>query len=250
MEPYLIRGEYKVVQVLYAEPDYAALCAVDIQDREKPQVLLNVYEGGWLRRYVRLYDKLRGCTALRRVFIEKGSLVAVFPYEQGESIDAVFQRGVPLEWELRLAAANDLLTQTLRMADYPPELVCPILFSEQVRVFRQERRLALRWLVRPVKGTLNQREILLLLNDQLKKLLLHRWGSPLAEREFMRELASGRLSSMVEVYSCWKEAYPRIRKEYEKLDSMLAVTRFLRLLRINIKDALRQMKEERRKGAV
>ena len=42
MEPVLIREQYKVVQVLYAQKDYAALQAVDIQDREKTPYLLNV----------------------------------------------------------------------------------------------------------------------------------------------------------------------------------------------------------------
>ena len=250
MEPYLIRGEYKVVQVLYAEPDYAALCAVDIQDREKPQVLLNVYEGGYLRRYVRLYDRIRKFPALKRVFVEKQSLVAVFPYEQGSCIDDVFQRGAAVDWEFRLAAANDLMIQTLRMLDCPPEIVCPTLLSEQVRVFPGGRRLSLRWLIRPMEGALNEREILLLLRDQLKKILLHRWDSPLSEREFLREMDSGRLDGMVEVYSRWKEVSPGIRAEYEKLTSMTAVGRFLRLVRVNLKDLLRQWKEERRRGAV
>ena len=250
MEPYLIRGEYKMVQVLYAEPDYAALCAVDIQDREKPQVLLNVYEGSCLRRFIRAYDKIKKCPALKRVFIEKESLVAVFPFEQGQGIDSVFQRGAELDWKFRLSAASDLMEQALRMADYPPEVICPMLLSEQVRVFPQERRLALQWLIHPMEETLNGREAALLLNDQLRKLLLRRWDSPMAERKFLRELASGRQSTVLEMYACWKKACPELRAEYEKMDSMLAVGRFLRLLRVNFKDALQRMKEERRKGAM
>ncbi len=250
MEPYLIRGQYKVVQVLYAEPDYAALGAVDIQDREKPQVLLNVYEGSCLRRFIRAYDKIKKCPALKRVFIEKESLVAVFPFEQGQDIDSVFQRGVKLDWKFRLSAAGDLMEQALRMADYPPEVVCPMLLSEQVRVFPQERRLVLRWLIRPMEETLNEREVAMLLDDQLRKLLLRRWDSPISERKFLRELGSGRAGTVLEMYACWKKACPEIRAEYEKIASMLAVGRFLWLLRVNFKDALQRMKEEWRKGTV
>ncbi|MGN0706437.1 MAG: hypothetical protein ACI4JC_00340 [Faecalibacterium sp.] len=247
MGPLLIRERYKVVQVLDAAPDYAALCAVDIRQREKPQVLLNVYEGACLRKYLRLYQGLQDCPAFQGAFIERGALVAVFPMEKGVGIDEVFQRGLAVPWELRLAAADDLMAQALRLSELPPELACPTLLSGQVRVFPQERRLALRWLVRPMDCALNERELLLLLGDQLHKLLLPRWDAPQTERDFLCEMEAGRFSCMVDLYAHWRALLPRLREEYETLEAMHTLSRFLRLAKRNGKDAFRKALSHRRR---
>lgn len=249
MEPLLIRERYKVVQVLDAAPDYAALCAVDIRQREKPQMLLNVYEGACLRKYLRLYEGLQGCPAFRGAFVERGGLIAVFPMERGVGIDEVFQRGIAVPWEFRLAAADDLMEQALELSALPPELACPTLLSGQVRVFPQERRLALRWLVRPMDCALNERELLLLMGDQLHKLLLPRWDAPPTERDFLQELETGRFSGMVDLYARWRELLPRLREEYETLNAMHTLPRFLRLAKRNGKDTFQKVLSHRRREA-
>jgi len=65
MEALLIKERYKVTHVLYAQENYAALEAVDIQSREKLTCLLNVYEGAYCKPYIRVFHALRNCDAYR-----------------------------------------------------------------------------------------------------------------------------------------------------------------------------------------
>ena len=95
METMLICERYKVVRVIARRSDYALLEAVDISDRETPTCLLNLYEGELLRKYARICSGIRkeDCPAFRGMFLERGTLVAVFDYSTGEPIDNLFCRG-------------------------------------------------------------------------------------------------------------------------------------------------------------
>ena len=55
MDGILIRERYKVVQVLWRAENYAAVEAVDIQERENPTLLMNLYGGELLHRYGEIY---------------------------------------------------------------------------------------------------------------------------------------------------------------------------------------------------
>ena len=49
----------------------------------------------------------------------------------------------------------------------------------------------------PPLEEMDRRELVLLLSDQIKKVLIHRWDSPMEERRFVRELCSGEETSAV-----------------------------------------------------
>jgi len=248
MEPVLIREQYKVVQVLYAQKDYAALQAVDIQDREKTPYLLNVYEGEYLKPYLRCFHELRGCKAYREMFVWKNHLVAVFAYREGLDIDQMFFKGARLDWRLRLTAAQTLFRQALAMWDFPPQVSCAALLSENIRVFREERMLAVNYAVRPL-GELERRELVFLLSDQIQKILLHRWDSPLEERRFVRELCTGAEQSAVGAYGRWTAAEPAIRAAYERIEKKGTLGRFLYLLFMNLRDWVQTRFRKRRGGS-
>ena len=91
----LIRGRYKVIQVLRVQENYAAVRTVDIQDRERPGRLVNLYEGPLLHRYGPVYMNLdRGeCPQLREFFLEGSTLAAVFDNPGGQPVDRVFFMG-------------------------------------------------------------------------------------------------------------------------------------------------------------
>lgn len=235
MEPLLIRERYKVIQVLYAEENYAALQAVDIQDREKTPYLLNVYEGDYLKIYLRCFHELRGCGAYREMFVWENHLVAVFAYWEGLDIDQVFYKGAQLDWRLRLVAAQALFHQALAMWEFPPQVSCAALLSENIQVFQEKQLLAMNYAVRPL-GELERRELVFLLSDQIQKVLLHRWDSPLEERRFVRELRTGTEQSSVAVYGKWTAAEPSIRAAYERIESKSALGRWLYLLFMNLRD--------------
>ena len=84
MDGILIRERYKVVQVLWRAENYAAVEVVDIQERENPSLLVNLYGGELLHRYGEIYAGMKDCPAFRGMFLEDGALAAVFqPPGQG-----------------------------------------------------------------------------------------------------------------------------------------------------------------------
>ena len=93
MDAILIRSRYKVTHIQYAQDQYAALQAVDLESREKREYLLNVYEGELVKSYVDSFDRLRHCAAYHGLFMDQGNLVALFDAVGGTPID---QGAVPL----------------------------------------------------------------------------------------------------------------------------------------------------------
>ena len=235
MKTLLIRERYKVICALYAEESYAALQAVDIQSREKKPCLLNVYEGAQLKRYIRCFHDLHNCDSYLEMFIWKESLVTVFEYRKGRSIDQVFFKGATVDWPFRLRAAQALFHQALSMAAFPPEISCAALLSDNIQVFPEEKGLWINYEIHPLEE-MNERELVFLLTDQIQKVLPCRWDSPRRERRFVRELCTGSDHSVAAVYGKWVAAEPEIRAEYEQMESKGALSRALSLLWMNLGD--------------
>ena len=136
MNTVLIRERYKVVRVLYSEPDYAFVEAVDIQERETPTRQINLYEGELLHRYGRLCAGIdpADCPAFQGMFLCGDTLAAVFEDCGGVPIDQVFYKGD--RWPLadRLEFAELVLHRALEMANLPPEISCAAMLSENLCV--------------------------------------------------------------------------------------------------------------------
>lgn len=247
MKSLLIKERYKVICVLYAEESYAALQAVDIQSREKKLCLLNVYEGAYLKRYIRCFHDLHNCDSYREMFVWEESLITVFDYRKGRCIDQVFFKGATVEWRFRLKTAQALFHQALSMAGFPPEISCAALLSDNVQVFPEEESLEVSYAVRPLEE-MNERELVFLLTDQIQKILLCRWDSPKRERRFVRELCDGTDRSVVTVYGKWVAAEPEIRAEYEMIESKGALAKTLSLLAMNLSDWIKTHFNQKGRG--
>ena len=234
METLLIRERYKIVQVLHAQPDYAFAEAVDIQDRQTPACLVNVYEGAWLPRYAEVYAGLEGCPAFQGAFLQGESLVAVFQSAQGLPIDREFYRDARWGWRDRLEFDQLLLHQALTLCGLPPEIGCAALFSENVLVDVDKRRVDLRYFIRPLEG-MTPRELTLLAADQVEKILLPRFSSADGELAFLKQLRRGEFASMVPLYAAWRRALPQIEEEYQAMDRKNAIHRACALVWKNIK---------------
>lgn len=246
MDTLLIREQYKVIHVLDAAENYAALEAVDIRDREQGSWLLNVYEGALLKPYLGCFHRLRGCPDYREMFVWRDSLVAVFRLRTGQPIDRVFFRGARVDWAVRLEVADALFRQALSMWEYPAAVSCAGLLSDNLRIAPQQPVLGVNYAVRPM-GELDRRELVLLLGDQIRKVLLCRWDSPPEERRFVRALSAGTERSAVGAYGSWTQAGPEIRRAYEALEKKGRLSRWLSLLFINLTDWV-QTARSRRKG--
>ena len=214
METMLIRERYKVVRVIARQSDYALLEAVDISDRETPSCLLNLYEGKLLRRYARICSGIRKeeCPAFRGMFLERGTLVAVFSQSSGEPIDTQFRRGDSWSIDDRLLYTEKLLHCALSLANMPSEMSCAALLSDNVLIDPKEHRVSIRWMLMPMEE-MNQRETALLATDQVRKIMPKTLRAGKEEWRFLNELESGLFRYVVSLYSRWREAEPAIREE-------------------------------------
>ena len=239
METVMVRGRYKIVRVLEAGDDYAFAEAVDITERETPVRLLNIYEGAWLSIYARIFSEIKDCPAFCEAFLAEESLAAVFRPCGGVPIDRVFYRGAEWSWRDRLAFAEQLLHQALLLADLPPAVGCAALLSDNVRVDAGEKRIALRFRIRPMEE-MNARELALLASDHARKILAPRFRQGDAERAFCRRLERGEFLSIVPLYAGWHRAVEEITAEYEALDQKNAFKRWFAFLWKNIKRSFRR----------
>ena len=237
METILIRERYKIVRILYTTEDYVLAEAVDIQERETPLCLVNLYAGELLHRYGRIYADLRAerCAAFQRVFLEKDTLAAVFSNQKGIPIDRAFYRKDRWPWQDRLELAERLLHEALLLEDLPPEIGCAALQSFNVLFLPyEEKAVALRFAVLPM-GEMNRRELALLAGDQVRKLLPGRLSAPDEELAFRARTRQGVYPSMVSLYSDWRKTRSRIREGYEKWENMNLIQKGVTLLKRSVK---------------
>lgn len=242
----LIRSRYKVTHVQSAKKNYAALLAVDIEGRDKREYLLNVYEGELVKQYVGCFDQLRHCPEYRGIFMDQGSLVAVFDSVEGEPIDQVFYRGAAVDWKQRVSFADQLFHLGLCISDFPPEISCAALLSENLRIKTLEGRIVLRYQIEPLEG-MNQREAALLLVDQARKILLRRFNSPDAEIVFLESLEEQVFLSPVELYRHWLQHRQAITDGYQALDAKVSLQRWLYLLFRNLVRGIRRLRKGKRR---
>ena len=228
MESMLIRDRYKVIQVVRVQDDYAAVRAVDIQDRERPGRLINLYEGRLLHQYGPVYMNLdqRECPLFREFFLEGSTLAAVFDNTGGQPIDQVFFDGDKWKWRTRLEAAEALLHEALTLSNLPPEISCAALLSENVRPDPAEKKVELRFLVSPLEG-MNGREAALLAGDQVKKILPRRWFSQPSELRFLDSLDRGEYRTLASLYAGWRAVREDIEKEYLKWEERNLIMKLL-----------------------
>lgn len=229
MDVMVVRERYKVVRVPDSRENYAFAEAVDILDREMGGCLLNLYEGPLLRQYLPCFDQLKGCAALENVFLDGESLVAVFQDCGGTPIDQFFYKGDRHSWQDRLYYAGQLCQQVLNLADYPPDVACALLLSDNVRVDPANRAICLRFHAVPMED-MNPRETAYLAGDQLSKILRPRLSSPREELHFLDELNRGMCASPVQLYALWRVRSEEIQGAYQALERKNVVRRWCSLL--------------------
>ena len=234
METILIRERYKIVRILYQKQDYMLAEAVDIQDRETPVCLINLYAGALLHRYGRIYAGLQDgqCAAFQRVFLERDTLAAVFSDARGIPIDQMFFKGDGWRWPERLEYAELLLHAALLLEELPPEIGCAALWSENVLFPAYRRAVELRFAIPPM-GEMNRRELALLAGDHLRKMLPGGLKAPDEEIALLKKLQS--CPSMISLYSAWREARGKIQTGYEEWEKKNWFKKGLTLLKRAVK---------------
>jgi hypothetical protein len=220
----VIKARYKVTRVIMAAEEYAALYAVRITERSKTEYLLNVYAGDSRYKYDEVFFGLKGCNAFVEMFVWEGALVSVFRVESGARIDDVFYKGASFGWRERLEYAGRLVDAALPLALLPYEISCAAVMSFNIVVIQAEKRIAVNYAVPPLDGAC-EREFLLLLGDQLHKILFPRLESSASELRFLERLGDGGFRSAAKLYAGWLSARGEIEREYEEFYSQKAIKR-------------------------
>lgn len=244
METILIRERYKVVRAIYMSKDYMLAEAVDIQERETPLCLINLYEGPLLHRYGKIYTQMtngKEHPSFRRILMDGGTLAAIFDSVDGVPIDRLFYRGDRWNWRERLDLAELLLHQALLLSDLPPEVGCAAMLSDNVLIDLKEHKIRIRFMVPPLTD-MNKRELALLAGDQVKKILPRKLSNVPSESAFLDRVDRGAHASIVALYADWRSVQDTIRSEYEAWEKRGIIRRGFTLL----KRLLRRKKRDKR----
>lgn len=233
MDERLIRERYKVVRVLIDEPEYAAVEAVDIQDRERPDRLLNLYEGEALRRCSRMYAGLKSedCPAFRRVFLDgqNKTLAAVFEDVQELPLSKAMQAKKP-EREDRLLWAEGILHAALTLNNLPDGLAWAALRPDNLFLRDDGKTVALRFVVPPPP---TERETpARAAAERVLAVYPRRLCRTYAEAYFLDRLADSDFASTVDLYAFWRRAKAEIDAEAEEAAKLGLIRRLIRRVRI------------------
>lgn len=241
MDGILIRERYKVIQVLEHTGDYAVLQAVDIQDRETPTRLINLYGGPLLHRYGEAFSRVecRDCPELCGIFLEEGVLAAVFLPGRGMPIDQLFYRGDGWTWSDRLEFSQLVMHKALTLAALPPDISCGAFCSDNLLIDPEEKTVSIRFLLRP-SPEMTARELPLLAADQLRKILPRRWSSCDRQMDMLARLEWGDFPAIVPMYAWWKNELEEMWADLEALSRKSFFSRQAVLLWKNIVRSVRE----------
>ncbi|MDR0858889.1 MAG: hypothetical protein LBN97_07660 [Oscillospiraceae bacterium] len=242
----VIKAKYKVTQILGLRKDYATLSAVNIMERERGEYILNVYESDALsRRYAAIYDELLHCPDFIEIFLSDNALIAVFKASYGKPIDDVFYKGANLPavekgeaaWETRLHYAEALMHLALTISDFPLEISCAALLSENLYI--DNNTFQVRYAVSPLAAA-DKREFRYLLGDQMFKILLPAVSAPKLLGAFLEKFYSEEADSITKLYSEWRELLPEITNAYKEFFAKTLLARGIAVI-------TNTLKRERRK---
>lgn len=242
MEAALVRERYKLVRVLRREDHYVCAEAVDILDREKRSCLLNLYDGPLLRTYLPCFDRLERFPACRGTLLDGERLVTVFDLPEGTPAEQAFRRRDRRSWRERLDYAALLMEQVLNLADVDPAVSCPALLPENVLVDERAGRVRLRFAAAPMEDA-SDRTAARLAAAALKTVLPRRFSSPAEELDLLEELDRDDCGTVVQLYALWRRYESALRDGYEALERQNALRRWISLVRLRVRRALRRKKE-------
>ena len=204
MEALANRGKYKVIDRLESGGGYEAFTAVDIEARERAEVLVNRYgDPETVRRLLPLFFEARerGCPGLVELFTDYGRFAAVFRAARGAPLRAAVKRG--LSHELRRELEERMFLQAIALSQLPLELQNSLLCEENILVELDSRRVSVQMRARPERFQRGDAAVLEL--GKLSECLLgRRFCSMRAELEFLDALRTGSYRTVGAAYAAWR----------------------------------------------
>ena len=246
MNTLIVKGKYKVIRVLRTEEHYAACEAVDISDPGNGKVILNIYDGELIKPYIGYIEGLRHCAEYIEMFLSDESAVAAFRYTEGKNIDTVFFMGHKVPALECFECADRLIEKAIAISDYPSNVSCPLLMTDQLLYEKNQKDFKFLYMIVPL-SEMNERELCLLLEDQLKKILAIRYDTPLKLRRFVREMEGTSFETVIRLSSFWHAERAEIREEIEDFSNKGFLARIFGIIRINFRDFIEKRKNSKRK---
>ena len=246
MDTLIVKGKYKVIRILRTEEHYAACEAVDISDPGNGKVILNIYDGELIKPYIGYIEGLRHCADYIEMFLSDESAVAAFRYTEGKNIDTVFFMGHKVPALECFECADRLIEKAIAVSDYSPNVSCPLLMTDQLLYEKNQKDFKFLYMIVPLPE-MNERELCLLLEDQLKKILVIRYDTPLQMRRFVRKMEGASFETVIRLSSVWHAERTQIREEIEALSEKGFLARIFDIIRINFRDFIEKRKNAKRK---
>ena len=246
MNTLIVKGKYKVIRILRTEEHYAACEAVDISDPGNGKVILNIYDGELIKPYIGYIEGLRHCAEYIEMFLSDESAVAAFRYTEGKNIDTVFFMGHKVPALECFECADRLIEKAIAISDYPSNVSCPLLMTDQLLYEKNQKDFKFLYMIVPL-SEMNERELCLLLEDQLKKILAIRYDTPLKLRRFVREMEGTSFETVIRLSSFWHAERAEIREEIEDFSNKGFLARIFGIIRINFRDFIEKRKKSKRK---
>jgi len=228
MQTLIKEGKYKVIEYLSSDENYISTVAVDIEDNEHRQVLINSYLDSFdIRRFVPLFYEVSrsGYDDFVEYYTEFSRVNFVFRYHSGKKLSQVFHKKSRIDRKKRLEIEDALLHEAVLMSCMPQEVQCAALRAENAVVNLDSARLKFNIQARP--ENLERTEWLMdQLSEMSEMILKRRFIMPERELDFLDRLRTGEFESLTAVYSAWREIRPAIEEAYEKLEEAGEIAAF------------------------
>ncbi len=228
----LIQSKYKIECTLKESEDYVAYRAVDIEDREKKSVILNVYSGRYVKEFVKVFHDLGNCRDYKSMFLYENKVASVFAWNTGEPFSHIFKKKADLDIEYRVKSADQMFHIGLLVDSYPEEIRKCVLIEDNFRVKHASEQIVLNFLIDP--GEKND-PVAVVIEKEVRKILPKGFRVPIVQREFFMNLEECPPKDGKELFERWREAKTPISEAWAAIQKKASIERFFSLIFMNIR---------------
>ena len=228
----LIQGKYKIECTLRASEDYVAYRAVDIEDREKKSVILNVYSGQYVKEFVKVFHDLGNCGDYKGMFLYDGKIASIFKWNTGENFSQIFKKKADLSIEYRMKSGDQLFHIGLLVDSYPEEIRRSVLCDDNFRVKQASEEIVLNFLISPDKKHVSVAKVI---ESKVRTVFPRGFTVPIVQREFFLSLEEKPPEDGKELFERWREYKEPIADAWKKSMKRGSIERFFEIIFMNIK---------------
>lgn len=221
MQTLLANGRYKVMEVLYSNPDYDICLCTDVMTSGGENVIVNIYKSrGLIHEYLLVFYEMKKNAPrdFRGVITADGCICAIFAFHGGIKLWDFFSKDAKLEYSDRLEYAHSLLSAALELDLVDDRVAASVLSDENVLADAKAKKINLVYRIDPVfditAGFRGKR-----LGRFMRMIFPEDRYLPAEIDELINELSAGMYPDCVAAYSRWlsiQESAAATREQYQK----------------------------------